>query len=121
MKKVGALRFHVENSVLYFQEKNSHTGIVGPSEAHVTTLRVNLRDGSIGTFLEAPFPGNSSVVLGIIGLLNLHGGSVIVLVSKAKQVKKCGFVIHNTVQVYTKQLEIIISIFTGLLASSRCL
>ena len=50
--------------------------------------RVDLKDGSVGTLLAEPLPTDSPVALGIVAMLTgLHGGAVIALVSKAKQVR----------------------------------
>ena len=85
----GPLRFSVSNSVLHFQAKGGHDEGV-PSASRIRTLRVDLRDGSMSISLALPLPPDSPVVLGILGILKLHGGSVIALVSKAKQVGTWG-------------------------------
>ena len=38
------------------------------------------------TSVEPPLPDSTPVMHGMIGMLNLHGGSIIAFVSKAKQV-----------------------------------
>ena len=89
---LGPLSFSVNGSVLLFQAKKTTTP---DSLSHDTngfrsirTLRVDLKDGSLGTLLAEPLPPGAPVVLGIIGMLKegLQGGCVIALVSKAKQV-----------------------------------
>lgn len=98
MDSPGPLRFSVKNSVLLFQPKllpahgaghaNGITAGGAPAAAtRIRTLRVDLRDGSMGVALVAPLTEDSPVVLGILGILNLQGGSVIALATKAKQVR----------------------------------
>ena len=82
---VGPLKFGVKNSVLTFQPQDAQPP-ASPLRRSFKTLRVDLKDGSMGTSLAEPLPPDSPVALGIIGMLKLHGGSVIALVSKAKQV-----------------------------------
>ncbi len=86
MESLGPLRFSVKHSVLLLQPKNPGLDRHGATD-RTKTLRVDLRDGSMSTLLgAAPLPADSPLVLGVIGLLNLHGGSVLALVTKAKQV-----------------------------------
>ena len=106
----GPLRFSVKNSVLLFQPKllpahgdrtaaglsSAGTEATAAAATRVRTLRVDLRDGSMGLALAAPLAEDSPVVLGILGMLNLHGGSVIALATKAKQVgqSQCAIVVR---------------------------
>ena len=82
----GPLRFHIESNVVFLQSQ-SKTNEILSSTSLVNTLRVDLKDGSIKTSMDVPLSDSAPVVLGIIGMLNLHGGSVIAFASKAKQVK----------------------------------
>ncbi len=77
----GRLRFSVTGSTVLLQnETKGHNG---------RTLQIDLRDGTAALIRSDPLPEDSPVVLGLIGLLKLHGGAVLALISKAKQV--CAF------------------------------
>ena len=94
---LGPLRFHLDSNVILLQFQ-SKTNDISSSAVLVKTLRVDLKDGSVKSSMEVPLSDSAPVVLGIIGMLNLHGGSVIAFASKAKQVRDYGMSLPDKAQ-----------------------
>lgn len=80
----GPLRLEVKNSIVHLQRKEGSNRCLA---GQVPTLCIDLRLGKVQVLDAAPLSDSSPVVLGVIGLLNLSGGSVIVLASKATKVR----------------------------------